>query len=1635
MKTQRIEKGKSSSKFNLAFVLVFLFFVSASGFGQTTVSYTGMGAITCPAVPVATISPAVSGLTFSQLSRGSGVTCASVANGIAGSGFNVTLANAITNSKWYTLSITSNASTPFTLSSLKIQSLVSSASGSPSVSVQYSIGAGAKTAIGSFTPTTTSANYTITPGTPISVGASQVLNIYFITNNLTASGTVCRIINATSLTVNLPMTYVSSTTTQTNVATVTPGATSQQIIGIEVVTSGSTSPLTASSFTFNTSGTTAPADIANAKLWTTGTSSAFATTTQLGSLVATPSGSFTISSGSNLPYTLSSGTNYFWITYDVVASPILGNVVDAQCTSITVGGTAQTPSITAPSGSRTLVITYCTSTSSGSTYYLSNFLTTGGFTNIGNNSAGWSATGYGNFTAQSVSNYAGTSTNYTTTWNTIGGVGYGLWIDWNNDGDFGDANESIYVSSSYSFATSYSGTITVPVGIAAGNYRMRTKIDYNLSVPLSCGAITNGETEDYTFTVLPAPTCITPAAVTASAVTSTTATISWTAASPAPSNGYQYEVRSSGTAGSGASGLVANGNTAAGVVAVNISGLLTSNTYSVYVRSFCGGTDYSIWTSAYTFTTPCDATNIPYTQNFESVVTPAIPSCTSIQNAGTGNSWITTSPAAYGFTTKVLEYPYNANAANAWFYTQGLNLTAGTSYRLTFNYGNNSSTYTEKLKVWYGTSAVNTSMINAIVDYPAINQAAMQTSTTDFTPATSGVYYLGFNAYSAADQYYLYVDDISVIFTPTPVITSLSSASGCVGSSLVITGTDLTGATSAAIGGTAATITANTATSVTITVGSGTTGVVSVTTGGGVATSAAIFTVNQIPAAPGAITSNSPQCSGTGVTFTKGSCTTGTCYWVSSATGTETSNSAASNTTATTTGSYNVWVRANNNGCWGTSVTASGIVNEAPTAVAVTPSAATICAGSIQFLEASGGAVSVTGVIGANLLTTGTTTQPTAFCNRWPNYWSQTIYTAAELTAAGLSAGNITSMAYNITSLGDAASNANFTIKIGNTSNAVFGTTTFASTTGFTSVYGPSTYTHTASGWQTITFTTPYVWDGISNIIINVTHDGADNLYNSQTYYTATAGNTVLWVNSYTAGTTTTGATSTNRLDVKFNQSVVANTTWSPTDGLFTDAATTIAYTGTKLTSVYAKPDVSKTYTAIATASNGCSASNTVAVTINPNPTVSIASRCATTGRSIELTGIGGTGVFQDYEQQLPNVLHSSNAFAVPYGETRNYRVIDDFGCISDWTAYSAPAAPSQMSDVASSGTCIVRGANTWWHVTNASNNVIVSINDNGNDMGEITATSYLDAATSNNNNTFYLKRHFQIHSDATFSSDVTLRLYFTQAELDDLIAKSNQNTYSDDNVNGLEDLRITRYSGPNEDADFSNNDTACATCFTNFTPTYGTPVSPDLGADVRYLEISVPGFSEQWIHGPKSKNAILPIELVSFVPTCVNNKVLIRWVTASEVNNSHFNLERSDNGVDFSTIARIEGSGNSNSYTEYSYLDHSGFNQLSYYRLTQVDYDGAYKTYEPAAIHCNSVNDDIVVQPNPFKENIVVKGLTEGFTSFEISNTMGQIVYKDSYIVSSSQTVDLSALTPGLYSLKITDINGSTRLFKIVKN
>jgi hypothetical protein len=249
-------------------------------------------------------------------------------------------------------------------------------------------------------------------------------------------------------------------------------------------------------------------------------------------------------------------------------------------------------------GSSTFFTGYC-QPSGTPTYYISNVTTTGGQTNIANATA--ANAGYGNFTAQSASNSIGTGTGFSVAHSASGswdGAGLGVWIDWNNDLDFLDANEQIGVTSGWNYSP-YTGTINIPAGTPVGSYRMRIVMDYNVLSPSSCPVAITGETEDYTFTVAAPPSCPAPTALVGTPLSLTSATISWTAASPAPASGYQYFYSTIATAPT--AGTTPSGSTAAGVTTANLTSLTTGTTYYFWVRSVCSVSDLSSWAGAGTF--------------------------------------------------------------------------------------------------------------------------------------------------------------------------------------------------------------------------------------------------------------------------------------------------------------------------------------------------------------------------------------------------------------------------------------------------------------------------------------------------------------------------------------------------------------------------------------------------------------------------------------------------------------------------------------------------------------------------------------------------------------------------------------------------------------------------------------------------------------------------------------------------------------------------------------------------------------------------------------------------------------------------------------------------------------------------
>ena len=125
----------------------------------------------------------------------------------------------------------------------------------------------------------------------------------------------------------------------------------------------------------------------------------------------------------------------------------------------------------------------------------------------------------------------------------------------------------------------------------------------------------------------------------------------------------------------------------------------------------------------------------------------------------------------------------------------------------------------------------------------------------------------------------------------------------------------------------------------------------------------------------------------------------------------------------------------------------------------------------------------------------------------------------------------------------------------------------------------------------------------------------------------------------------------------------------------------------------------------------------------------------------------------------------------------------------------------------------------------------------------------------------------------------------------------------------------------------------------------------------------------------------VLPVEMLSFEGICDNGKVNVSWEVASETNNHYFVVLKSYNGIAFAPVDTVYGRGNANSYKKYeiSYLeDNPG---TIYYKLKQVDFDGAFVYSPPIVANCGDESRSFSIYPNPVKqgEEWKINGLVYG--------------------------------------------------------
>ena len=165
------------------------------------------------------------------------------------------------------------------------------------------------------------------------------------------------------------------------------------------------------------------------------------------------------------------------------------------------------------------------------------------------------------------------------------------------------------------------------------------------------------------------------------------------------------------------------------------------------------------------------------------------------------------------------------------------------------------------------------------------------------------------------------------------------------------------------------------------------------------------------------------------------------------------------------------------------------------------------------------------------------------------------------------------------------------------------------------------------------------------------------------------------------------------------------------------------------------------------------------------------------------------------------------------------------------------------------------------------------------------------------------------------------------------------------------------------------------------------------------------------------SNTGTLPVNLVSFEAEKDNGGNLITWTTASEINNDYFEVLRSDDGISYQVIAVVKGNGTSNQVNEYSAFDTRSINGVVYYKLKQVDYDGAYQHSKVVALY----DEQKITLFKSGENSVSIMG--ENLSSVQLFDMNGKLIYSTSLNQnSSSQTIyfDSVELAQGVYFVRV---------------
>lgn len=322
----------------------------------------------------------------------------------------------------------------------------------------------------------------------------------------------------------------------------------------------------------------------------------------------------------------------------------------------------------------------------------------------------------------------------------------------------------------------------------------------------------------------------------------------------------------------------------------------------------------------------------------------------------------------------------------------------------------------------------------------------------------------------------------------------------------------------------------------------------------------------------------------------------------------------------------------------------------------------------------------------------------------------------------------------------------------------------------------------------------------------------------------------------------------------------------------------------------------------------------------------------------------------------------------------------------------------------------------------------ILSLQPNGQDLGNVEVKVFINmGGVRNDGKQYYLDRNIVVRPSNAPAGKVAVRYYFTDLEARDLIAASGCpgcTLFSDAYQAG-----VAQYSSAiaaEEDSTLANN----ATGFYHFfQPREDVSVIPyDNGY---YAEYSVAGFSEFWVNagGPGNQQSEGPT-LLSFTVSRNGDRGLLQWSTGGETNTSRIIIEKSPDGVTFTSLDSIAGR-NGDTTNSYHFADNSLWKGMNYYRLKIVDADGRYNYSYIRALDLNDAGTFVHLYPNPWHSGELHITSTQSLRSIGLADVSGRILFRTA-ASGNARTLTPAPLSQGIYFV-IIDTEGGRKVEKLL--